>query len=347
MTHLPKNNPPSVEELVLEPTVRALLQLLVTDVICITAHHAHHVLREAGVLGARAGRFHKNARRDFYLLEKAKYIRSIPVKCLPLPTIGAAPIFRLEKYDSSRSTRRTRHSEFETQSLIPLESILLQFQKKLGDGSADFRRLPPAIISETPIFEFKEAETGWVPLTPETLAAFAFGAGPVHHLNESHPTVADLTCYASLAKRRVPPLEAHRGAKLYFATNKAASLFPPDKHCRLDIEQTAEQLIGWHRAVETSAGASAQDIAGTQLTAILNLNQFMLANQFRSKFAANEWRYEALGRGHATSPDGTLSVKDRGNVALFFLRPLLPDEVREIIQTWWSTTSPFSECWWI
>lgn len=301
---------PSLEEFLVDPTVRRLLNALRIDFICLTVDQIYDYVRDAYPPEIGAHRLKEYYRYGLNELKKAGIVGAAAVKCLPTATISEAPIFRAEKYNA-------RVEKY-----------------KAGD--------------EMPF--------------PELQPAFTFGDVPVLHLREfssifDASKFKEFSPYTEIAKHRIPPLEAHGRRTFFFATLMAIGItpdaFPPsgDPH-----KIIAMHLIDLHRSVEEGAGATLEDIARTRLTAVFNLNQFMLANRFRSKFASEEWRYEARGReeGGAASrrsvinnPDGHLLVNDREKVSLFFLRPMPPDELEAIVRNWLFDAKNLSECWWI
>jgi hypothetical protein len=318
---------PPLEQLLSEPSILRLLQLLEQDVICLTAGQVHRVLRAAPSEG-RHRHFHEHIRDILHGLEEGGYLKSARVKCLPPATVGNAPLFRLEKYDPNR---------LKSGCVPPTPEVL---------GGIT--------IVDEPDYHLCES-----------LAAFTFGDEPVYPFSKSGDglvrtpvaelPVADISHYVSLAKRRLPSIKTHRETRLYFTTPKAANLvcgrgryagpWFQSASGKLDYGNRAEVLIEAHRVVENIPESSPQDIACTQLTALYNLNQFMLGGCFQPKIAAGEWSYKSLAMLEITKGGFEISVKDRGKVSLFFLRPLLPDELKALIGTWGS--SSFDECWWI
>lgn len=293
---------PSVDELLREPVVTRLLELLVKDVVCLTVGQAHLLLREAGPPEIHAHRFHKHVRSVLHQLEKAELVGSETVERLP-PAFAGEPVFRIEKTEVDFSSHRR--------------------------------------------------ENPWAAIT------FAKGRSFSVEMDyfESHfkeLTASELARFSELAKTRVPPLEAHRPARIYFATKNASKLFPEPGlwmrvSSRLDTEKRAKELIHWHRAIADGSGASCQEIAGTQLTAMLAVNQFALSERFHQRIAAQEWIYSSAARERTNCCDGRLRVRsgEYTRLALFFLRPLLPDEIAESIKIWWDEKRTSTSCWWI
>ena len=302
---------PPVEQLLDEPLILRLLGILATDVICVTAGQAGRLLHPAPVPAGHHDALHSRIRRIIDALQVGGYLGAATVERIPsfFPDLRR-PVFHLDKLF-------------------------------MGDDltKVDWQ-LPTPVPSQPPVFR-RDGEPFY---------------HPTGHTSAWLPRAPDLAPYAEFAKTRVPPLAEHQRRKFYYATGEALELIGdrrPELFNRWRAESQhrwewpAQQLIEAHQLVESRADVTEQEIAATKLTAVFNLTELFTSGWFDARIQAAKWRYGTYGRFRASDRDGTIWVKGEKGIALFFLRPLAPDEIGELVMHWWAKSRQTRTCLWL
>jgi hypothetical protein len=235
----------------------------------------------------------------------------------------------------------------------------------LGAASA---LLPPVTIRDTPVF----------------IHRYLFGDPNTFTQDE-----AKRIC--ETANARLPPISQHAQRKLYFARQ---SLCPVLREAGYTVapwrtawdgrarEETVQNILGWHNAVEIRSECSPSEIACTPVTAQYNLNELRFFDRYCATDALGGCKFSANGRPTQHHADGSLdepsvnlvrlnsqnvigleSLVERDEtditakkyddvaadrIGLFFLRPLLPHQLIEQVILFRTELSRFfHDCWWM
>ncbi len=165
------------------------------------------------------------------------------------------------------------------------------------------------------------------------------------------PTSDEATQFADNARRRVPPLGSHGPSKLYFARNSCCEFLddecggPGVRHTARD--ETVNEMVDRHKTAETRFNPSPVEIATTHLTAVLNVNQILLAKSITEKTKTVDRPYRATGLFGTGSPEARIRFR-RETVALYFLRPILPEQICDQVEQYRSQYSDTATvAWWM
>jgi hypothetical protein len=113
-------------------------------------------------------------------------------------------------------------------------------------------------------------------------------------------------------------------------------------------EAKFRKVFEWHRATESRPGRSAHELAGTHLTAHLNLNHLRFLPRFRSAIEGGGCELTSNGRFDAGYADGSFDLGGGDVRGLYFLRACHAHQLRRQVEEYADDSKRYRpEAWWM